>query len=57
MPILKAEEFLDLFYNCLKGQTKYFEAYHEAEEIHIKMFGCRRYKNYETFKKIKNRKA
>jgi hypothetical protein len=57
MPILKAEEFLDLFYNCLKGQTKYFEAYHEAEEIHIKRFGCRRYKNYETFKKIKNRKS
>ena len=49
MPILKAEEFVDLFYRYCNDERTYNEAYEMAEDEHVSKFGERRYSSYNSF--------
>lgn len=52
MATTQPSEFLDLFWECAKKGTKYYEAYHQAETIHIKQYGHRRYAGWNSFRQI-----
>ena len=47
---------MDLFWACVAQTTKYMEAYHKAEEYHIKTYGQRKYANYDSFRKVRDRR-
>ena len=56
MPELSKIEFIDLFWACVGKGTKYMEAYHAAETWHIKTYGKRKYADYDSFRKVRDRK-
>lgn len=49
MPILKPEEFKELFYTFCNGKRSYVDAYEMAEMEHERSFGVRRYSSYVSF--------
>jgi hypothetical protein len=56
MPELTKNEFMDLFWACVAQTTKYMEAYHKAETWHIETYGKRKYSNYDSFRKVRDRR-
>ena len=56
LSLLTTNGFEKLYYkNCSKFK-KYSQAYEETEKVYLKHFLKRRYKNYESFRVVKNRK-
>ena len=48
--------FINVYWDQCKKYTTYEAAYEATELLHIKYFGYRRYKGYESFRVVKNRR-
>lgn len=48
--------FTARYYNLLRFHKTYSEAYEATEQDHVRLFGRRRYSNYNSFRNVKDRK-
>jgi hypothetical protein len=54
---MEPRAFEELFFSMCDGVKSYSKAYHEAEEIHIKVFGKPKYSDYSSFKFAKHKRG
>lgn len=50
------DEFVKEFYRYLSDYDTHEKAYEANERRHKRLFGCRRFKNFQSFRQMKNRK-
>jgi hypothetical protein len=55
MPQLTKDEFVKLFYTMCSDTKKYSDAYEAAEQFHEDHYGIRRYSNYDSFRKVRDK--
>lgn len=53
---MSADVFEDLFFDAAKTSTTYMEAYEKIEVLHEEVFNKRRYSDYDSFRKVKERR-
>jgi hypothetical protein len=53
---LTAEGFEQVFFTEARTSTTYIEAYEKAEAWHEETFNKRRYSDYDSFRKVRDRK-
>jgi hypothetical protein len=47
---MEPRAFEELFFSMCDGVKSNTKAYHEAEDIHVKVFGKQKYSDYQSFK-------
>lgn len=52
-----AEEFINDFYRILHEYSHHCDAYEVLEIRHVRKYGQRKFKNYDSFKTVKCRKS
>lgn len=53
---LTPDAFNGIFDALIKEGTKYEDAYEIIEDVHIKLFGKRRYSEYNSFRMVRKRR-
>ena len=53
---MEPKAFEDLFFSMCDGRKSYSKAYHEAEDLHVKIFGKQKYSDYQSFKSVRVKK-
>ena len=53
---MEPKAFEELFFSMCDGKKKYSEAYRQAEDVHIKIFGKPKYTGYECFRNLKKKR-
>ncbi|MBW1612420.1 MAG: hypothetical protein JRJ57_00265 [Deltaproteobacteria bacterium] len=53
--LLTVSGFMRAYYRNLSECESYQEAYEETEKKYVALFGRRRYRNYESFRKTRDR--
>lgn len=48
--------FYDLYFKVIPNYTSRIDAFNEVNDLHKKYFGCFRYANYWSFKRVVNRR-
>lgn len=48
--------FEELFFSFASDGKSYSNAYHEAENVHVKIFGKQKYSDYQSFKTQRSKK-
>lgn len=54
--LLSQDGFIERFHEFTREEKTYQEAYFRTESEHLRWFGKTRYANYDSFRKIKERK-
>lgn len=54
---MSVDVFEDLFFDATKTSATYMEAYEKVEVIHEQLFEKRRYSDYDSFRKVKERRV
>lgn len=47
--VMTSEKFEEVYYEFTHDR-RYADAYRQAEDLHVKLFGVQRYSSYESFK-------
>lgn len=53
---MKPTQFEEMYNSFCTDSKNYTEAYHKAEDLHVKLFGEQKYSDFHSFSEIKNRK-
>lgn len=53
--LLTVNGFMKAYYSQLSKSSSYNEAYEEVEKQYVSIYGRRRYKNYDSFRKVRDR--
>jgi hypothetical protein len=56
MDLAQLEGFINVWHKQISKYTTYEDAYEATEVIHVRYFGKRRYKSYDSFKNIISRR-
>ena len=54
---MEPRAFEELFFSMCDNTKSYNKAYHEAEDVHIRIFGKPKYSDYNSFKFAKHKRG